>query len=291
MKAVILAGGTGTRLMPLTKVTNKHLLPVGDKPMIFHSLEKVREAGIREVLIVTGIDHMGDIVRLIGSGSDFNLSVTYRVQDSPNGIAGALNLARDFVGNSKFVVILADNIFSSGILDHTRAFLDLQEGTCMLLLKEVDQPQRFGVATVLEGSIQKIVEKPKNPESNLCITGIYFFDRSVFDKISRIKPSSRGELEISDLNELFLKSNKLNVSVLPRGTVWMDAGTIDSLHKATSYIESIENTQLMKSACLEEIAWRNNWIDTNQLLELASRLGINRYADYVRSIILWERHT
>jgi len=230
MKAVILAGGTGTRLMPLTKVTNKHLLPIGDKPMIFHSLEKVRESGIKDVLIVTGIDHMGDIVRLIGSGSEFNLFVTYKVQDNPDGIAGALNLAKDFVGNDKFVVILADNIFSSRITDYVRAFEDAKRGSCMLLLKETENPQRFGVATVQNGVIQKIVEKPKNPESNLCITGIYFFDNSVFEKILKIKPSSRGELEISDVNQMFVEENNCLYSILEGW--WTDAGTLPSYNNA-----------------------------------------------------------
>ena len=230
MKAVILAGGTGTRLMPLTKVTNKHLLPVGDKPMIFHSLEKVREANISDVLIVTGIDHMGDIVRLIGSGSDFGLSVTYRVQDKPDGIAGALHLARDFVGNDKFVVILADNIFSSSILDQKTSFEKIESGHCMLLLKEVENPQRFGVATVLDGKIRKIVEKPNHPESNLCITGIYFCDRSVFDKILMIKPSRRGELEISDINQLFVDDDKCMYEILEGW--WTDAGTLPSYNTA-----------------------------------------------------------
>lgn len=230
MKAVILAGGTGTRLMPLTKVTNKHLLPVGDKPMIFHSLEKVRQSGIKDVLIVTGIDHMGDIVRLIGSGSDFGLSVTYRVQDRPDGIAGALQLSQDFVGSSKFVVILADNIFSSNISSHVNRFSDAKEGSCMLLLKEVENPQRFGVATVLGGSIKKIVEKPREPESNLCITGIYFFDRAVFDKISKIKLSARGELEISDVNQMFVEEGNCLYDTLDGW--WTDAGTLSSYNSA-----------------------------------------------------------
>ena len=230
MKAVILAGGTGTRLMPLTKVTNKHLLPVGDKPMIFHSLEKARDAGIRDALIVTGVDHMGDIVRLIGSGAEFNLSVTYRVQDRPDGIAGALRLARDFVGDEKFVVILADNIFSSSILDHAKKFLGLEQGSCMLLLKETENPQRFGVATILDGSIRKIVEKPVDPESNLCITGIYFFDAVVFEKISRITPSGRGELEISDVNQLFVEEGSCFYEILEGW--WTDAGTLSSYNSA-----------------------------------------------------------
>lgn len=230
MKAVILAGGTGTRLMPLTKVTNKHLLPVGDKPMIFHSLEKVSESGIKDVLIVTGIDHMGDIVRLVGSGSDFGLSVTYRVQDKPDGIAGALNLAKDFARNEKFVVILADNIFRSSIKDYVKKFSSAKSGYCMLLLKETENPQRFGVATISNGSIIRIVEKPKNPESNLCITGIYFFDSTVFDKISKIHPSARGELEISDVNQMFAEEGNCLYDILDGW--WTDAGTLPSYNNA-----------------------------------------------------------
>jgi glucose-1-phosphate thymidylyltransferase len=230
MKAVILAGGTGSRLYPLTKVTNKHLLPVGDKPMIFHSLQKIRQAGISEVLIVTGIDHMGDIVRLIGSGADLNLSVTYRVQDKPDGIAGALSLAQNFTKNDKFVVVLADNIFSSSIEDHVASFNDAPRGSCMLLLKEVDHPQRFGVATVENGSIKRITEKPKNSESNLCVTGIYFFDSSVFSKISNISPSQRGELEISDVNQLFVDEGMCKYRILDGW--WTDAGTLPSYNLA-----------------------------------------------------------
>ncbi len=230
MKAVVLAGGTGSRLYPLTKVTNKHLLPVGDKPMIFHSLEKIREAGIKDVLIVTGIDYMGDIVRLIGSGSDIGISVTYRVQDNPDGIAGALALAKDFTTNSKFVVILADNIFSSSIVDHITRYISFPHGTCMLLLKETENPQRFGVATVKDGSIKKIVEKPTHPESNLCITGIYFFDSSVFSKISNITPSARGELEISDVNQAYVDEGQCRYEILDGW--WTDAGTLPSYNSA-----------------------------------------------------------
>jgi len=230
MKAVVLAGGTGSRLYPLTKVTNKHLLPVGDKPMIFHSLKKIKDAGIREVLVVTGVDHMGDIVRLVGSGSDLGLSVTYRVQDKPDGIAGALSLAKDFTSGSKFVVILADNIFSSSISDHVKKYSELPSGNCMLLLKETDNPQRFGVATVEKGLIRKIVEKPKDSESNLCITGIYFFDSSVFFKISSISPSQRGELEISDVNQSFVDEGMCKYEILDGW--WTDAGTLPSYNIA-----------------------------------------------------------
>lgn len=230
MKAVILAGGTGSRLFPLTKVTNKHLLPVGDKPMIFHALEKVRQAGISDVAIVTGIDHMGDIVRLIGSGKDFNLSVTYRVQDEPNGIAGALSLVENFINQDRFVVILADNIFSSSILPFVEKFKDVEKDSCMLLLKETENPERFGVATIEDGKIVKIEEKPKKPKSNLCVTGIYFFDHFVFEKIKNITPSRRGELEISDVNQLYVDRKSCQFDILEGW--WTDAGTLPSYNLA-----------------------------------------------------------
>lgn len=230
MKAVILAGGTGSRLFPLTKVTNKHLLPVGKKPMIFHALDKIRESGISDVLIVTGIDHMGDIVRLIGSGKDFNLSVTYRVQDEPNGIAGALGLAENFVGRDKFVVVLADNIFSDSISKYVEKFEMYERDTCMLLLKEVENPERFGVATIENDRIQKIIEKPSHPESKLCVTGIYFFDDLVFEKIKKIKPSKRGELEITDINQIYVNKSACGFDMLSGW--WTDAGTLPSYNLA-----------------------------------------------------------
>lgn len=230
MKAVILAGGTGTRLLPLTSVTNKHLLPVGSKPMIYHSLEKIKSAGILEVMVVTGVDHMGDIVRLVGSGEKFGLSVTYRVQDKPDGIAGALRLAEGFVSNDRFVVILADNIFRDEISCHLEKFEKLPPDSCMLLLKKVDNPQRFGVATIDRGRIVKIVEKPSSPESDLCVTGVYFFDHFVFEKIRRIKPSSRGELEISDVNQMYVDEGTCFHDVM--NGWWTDAGTLHSYNIA-----------------------------------------------------------
>lgn len=230
MKAVILAGGTGSRLFPLTKVTNKHLLPVGNKPMIFHSLEKARDAGIKEVAIVTGIDHMGDIVRLIGSGNEFGLSVTYRVQDKPDGIAGALKLVENFISKDKFVVILADNIFSDEISGFVEKFQKLPDDSCMLLLKSVENPERFGVATIKDGNIIKIHEKPKKPESNLCVTGIYFFDFNVFSKIENITHSPRGELEISDINQMYVDQKKCSFDILEGW--WTDAGTLPSYNAA-----------------------------------------------------------
>lgn len=291
MKGIVLAGGTGSRLWPLTLTTSKQLLPVYDKPMIYYPISTLMLAGIREILIISTPKDIESFKQLLGDGSKIGIEFTYAIQPESKGIAQAFSIGEKFISNDRVALILGDNILvgnkvGSNLKEHN----EVSGG--LIFAARVTDPERYGVVELdSQGRPISIEEKPLKPKSNLAIPGLYFYDNSVIELSKTLSPSSRGELEISDLNELFLKSNKLNVSVLPRGTVWMDAGTIDSLHKATSYIESIENTQLMKIACLEEIAWRNNWIDTNQLLELASRLGINRYADYVRSIILWERHT
>ena len=259
--------------------------------MIYYPISTLMLAGIREILIISTPKDIESFKQLLGDGSKIGIEFTYAIQPEPKGIAQAFSIGEKFISNDRVALILGDNILvgnkvGSNLKEHN----EVSGG--LIFAARVTDPERYGVVELdSQGRPISIEEKPLKPKSNLAIPGLYFYDNSVIELSKTLSPSSRGELEISDLNELFLKSNKLNVSVLPRGTVWMDAGTIDSLHKATSYIESIENTQLMKIACLEEIAWRNNWIDTNQLLELASRLGINRYADYVRSIILEERHT
>ncbi len=234
MRGIILAGGTGTRLLPLTKVTNKHLLPVGHKPMIFHPIEKLTKAGITDILIVTGLEHMGDIVNLLGSGREFNCKFTYKVQDEAGGIAQALSLAEDFVGNDKFVVILGDNIFQ----DELKPFIDRykrQKQGARILIKEVDDPKRFGVVSFKNGKITSIEEKPKKPKSKYAVTGIYLYDPQVFGFIKGLKPSQRGELEISDVNNVYLKRKQLEYDVLSGW--WSDAGTFESLERATLFTE------------------------------------------------------
>ena len=291
MKGIVLAGGTGSRLWPITKGVSKQLLPVYDKPLIHYPLGTLFLAGIKEILLITTPEDLPSFKRLLGDGSQYGVSFEFETQEKPNGLAEAFIIGEKFIDGEDVALILGDNIFHGVGLGKQLNSINLDLGATIFAYKVAD-PERYGVIEFAsDGKVISIEEKPSKPRSSYAVPGLYFYDSQVVEIAKGIKPSSRGELEISDLNELFLKSNKLNVSVLPRGTVWMDAGTIDSLHKATSYIESIENTQLMKIACLEEIAWRNNWIDTNQLLELASRLGINRYADYVRSIILEERHT
>jgi len=234
IKGVILAGGTGSRLRPLTKVTNKHLLPVGRKPMIFHPIEKLVAAGITKILIVTGVEHMGDIVTLLGSGKDFNCKFTYKVQDEAGGIAQALALAEEFCGDDPLCVVLGDNVFQDEISAFADSFLKQKSGA-MILLKEVSDPHRFGVAEFKGKKIVSIEEKPKKPKSNFAVTGIYFYDNRVFEIVKKLKPSGRGELEISDVNRVYLSKGTLSYDLL--SGFWSDAGTFESLERAGLMVE------------------------------------------------------
>jgi glucose-1-phosphate thymidylyltransferase len=229
IKGVILAGGTGSRLMPLTKVTNKHLLPIGRKPMIYYPIERLTSIGIEEILVVTGIEHMGDVVSLLGSGKDFSCRFTYKVQDEAGGIAQALGLAENFAHKHNVLVILGDNIFEDDLKDYANRFIAQKIGA-RLLLKQVKYPQRFGVAEVSEDRIISIEEKPQKPKSNYAVTGIYFYDASVFDIIRTLKPSARGELEITDVNNAYIAKGQLAYDII-KGW-WTDAGTFESLDKA-----------------------------------------------------------
>lgn len=222
-----MAGGTGSRLYPLTKVTNKHLLPVGNKPMIYYPIEKLTGAGIDEILIVTGTEHMGDVVNLLGSGKDFGCRFTYKVQDEAGGIAQALGLARNFVGNDSMAVILGDNIFES---DLNAVVKNYDKSGAQIIIKEVDDPQRFGVAELKGDKIIGIEEKPDQPKSNFAVTGIYFFPPDVFDIIENLEPSDRGELEITDVNNYYIRKRRMTYSILEGW--WTDAGTPDSYKKA-----------------------------------------------------------
>lgn len=233
MKGIILAGGTGSRLYPLTKVTNKHLLPVGNEPMIFHGLRKLVEAGIDDILVVTGVEHVGSIVGALGSGHDFGCQLTYRVQDEAGGIAQALGLARNFVGSERMVVLLGDNIFQDSLHDVVQRF-QAQLCGARVLLKAVEHPERFGVPVFENGSIIRIEEKPQNPASKEAITGIYLYDAQVFDFIDQLKPSLRNELEITDVNNHYLAQGQLAYDYLQGW--WTDAGTFESLYRANQEI-------------------------------------------------------
>ncbi|GGN92938.1 sugar phosphate nucleotidyltransferase [Saccharibacillus kuerlensis] len=236
MKGIVLAGGTGSRLYPLTKVTNKHLLPVGKYPMIFHSVYKLKAAGIEDILIVTGKDHMGDVVNLLGSGSDMGVCFTYKVQDEAGGIAQALNLAEHFVGEDQMVVILGDNVFEDDITPFVENFRTQMLGA-KILIQEVHDPKRFGVPEIDGDKIVSIEEKPQNPKSSYAVTGIYMFDHSVFDIVKTLKPSARGELEITDVNNAYIANGQLTYDVLTGW--WTDAGTHASLARANELAQSI----------------------------------------------------
>jgi glucose-1-phosphate thymidylyltransferase len=237
MKGIILAGGTGSRLNPLTKVTNKHLLPVGRYPMIYHPISKLKSAGLKDIFVVTGKEHAGSIVNLLGSGYEMGLKFTYRIQDQAGGIAQALGLAEEFVGNDKCVVILGDNIFEDNIAECVDKFNKQPEGA-KILIREVEDPQRYGVAELSGDKVISIEEKPKNPKSNYSVTGIYMYDSNVFEIIKTLKPSGRGELEITDVNNEYIRRGTMTSDVL-KGW-WTDAGTFDSLAYAGKLVESVE---------------------------------------------------
>ena len=233
LRGIVLAGGTGSRLLPLTKVTNKHLLPVGKKPMIFYPIEKLTSIGIQEILIVTGLEHMGDVVNLLGSGKDFGCRFTYKVQDHAGGIAQALALAENFSHDQPIVVILGDNIFEGSLKSYAEKFIAQKEGA-RILLKKVSNPQRFGVAQVKDNKVIGIEEKPREPKSDYAVTGIYFYDVSVFDIIRTLKPSDRGEFEITHVNDAYIKKGKMAYDILDGW--WTDAGTFESLSNANELI-------------------------------------------------------
>ena len=236
MKGVILAGGTGSRLFPLTKVTNKHLLPVYDQPMIYYPLKLLLEAGITEILIVSGFEHAGDFLRLLGSGKEFGARFTYEIQDEAGGIAQALGLAEDFVDDSKFVTVLGDNVFEDPIGDDVAAFED-SDAEAMVFLKQVPDPHRFGVAHLDGDRVERIVEKPTSPESDWAVTGLYFYSPNVFDVVRTLKPSGRGELEITDVNNWYINRGTMVARKLEG--FWSDAGTFESLFRATNLVHGL----------------------------------------------------
>jgi len=241
MKGVILAGGLGTRLTPITKVTNKHLLPVYNKPMIYYPLQTLINVGIKDILIVSGPEHSGHFLRLLGSGKEFGVKFTYEIQEEPNGIAHALSLAEDFLEEEPFVVILGDNIFEDDISEFVKEFEKMREGAC-IFLKEAPDANRFGVAEVKGDKIVSIEEKPKNPKSNYATVGLYMYDKTVFDIIRTLKPSARGQYEITDVNNAYLKKRQLKYFIL-KG-FWSDAGTFESLFRATTFVKEREEKSL-----------------------------------------------
>jgi dTDP-glucose pyrophosphorylase len=250
VKGIILAGGTGSRLFPLSKVTNKHLLPIGKVPMIYHPISKLKLAGIKEIMIITGKEHAGAIVNLLGSGDEMDLKFTYRIQDQAGGIAQALGLAEEFVGDDKSVVVLGDNIFEAGINEFVKKFEAQKEGA-KVLVKQVEDPQRYGVAEFAGDKIISIEEKPKMPKTDYCVTGIYMYDGCVFDIIKTLKPSHRGELEITDVNNEYIRRGILTYDIMSGW--WTDAGTFESLSYANNLAGSVEINLSKNIECPEEV--------------------------------------
>ena len=281
MKGVVLAGGLGSRLHPLTKVTNKHLLPVYDRPMIYYPIQTLVNAGIREIMLVTGGNNAGDFLKLLGNGKEFGLHhLDYTYQEGEGGIADALRLAEYFADGEPVCVVLGDNIIEGNIVRATQAFREQKVGA-KILLKEVKDPQRFGVPVLNGDRVVKIEEKPKQPRSPYAVTGLYFYDARVFDIIKTLKPSGRGELEITDVNKRYLEMGIQQMEVLGRGTAWLDTGTHESLLQASLFIETIEQRQGLKIACPEEIAYRMGYIDATQVERLAAPLGQSSYGQYL----------
>ena len=289
MKGIILAGGSGTRLYPLTKAVSKQLMPIYDKPMIYYPLSILMLSGIQEVLIISTAEDLPRFERLLGNGSEIGMKFDYIVQPSPDGLAQAFILGKEFIGNEDVCLILGDNIFYGGgiveILES--AVMNAKESKMATVFGyHVIDPERYGVVDFdKDGKVLSLEEKPLKPKSNYAVTGLYFYPNDVVSKANKIKPSARGELEITTLNELFLNDDRLNVELMGRGYAWLDTGTHESLLEASTFIETIERRQGLKVGCIEEIAFDKNYISKNQLLELARPLSGNQYGQYILSRI------
>ncbi|WP_445655061.1 glucose-1-phosphate thymidylyltransferase RfbA [Shewanella fidelis] len=285
-KGIVLAGGTGSRLYPITRGVSKQLLPVYDKPMIYYPLSVLMLAGIREILIITAPEELPLFKRLLGDGSDFGINLSFAVQEKPEGIAQAFIIAEDFIGNDNVCLILGDNVFyGQGFSQLLNAATERETGSTIFAY-QVDQAQRFGVVTFDDNfKALSITEKPKYPESNWAVTGLYFYDRKVVNIAKTLTPSARHELEITEINQAYLKLGELNVERLGRGFAWLDTGTFDSLQQASSFVQTIETVQGLKVACLEEIAWRSGWLSNTDINRLGESMVHNSYGQYLLNLV------
>lgn len=285
MKGIILAGGSGKRLYPLTKVTSKQLLPVYDKPMIFYPLSTLMLAGIRDILIISTPADLPNFERLLGDGSQYGICLSYKVQPSPDGLAQAFILGEEFIGGDRAAMILGDNIFfGAGLGEHLRRAAKQEEGATVFGYY-VEDPERFGVVEFdQKGKAVSIEEKPQNPKSNYAVTGLYFYDNKVCGLARTLKPSARGELEITDLNRIYLEADKLNVITLGRGYAWLDTGTVDSLAQATEFVRVVESREGIQIAALEEIAYHSGWISREELLRAAENYGRSPYGKHLLNV-------
>ena len=287
MKGIILAGGAGTRLYPLTMVTSKQLLPVYDKPMIYYPISALMLAGIKDILVISTPVDIQRFESLLGDGSQFGISLTYRVQQSPDGLAQAFLIGEDFIGDDGCAMALGDNIFYGGGFSGKlrKAVANATEGYATIFGYYVNDPQRFGIMEIDTcGRILSVEEKPAHPKSNYCITGLYFYPPGVSQKAKLVRPSARGELEITSLNHLYLQEDKLRGIVLGRGFAWFDTGTMDSLVEATEFVQMIEKRQSIKISALEEIGFRNGWIDRDSLLASVKRHGKSPYGQHLKNV-------
>lgn len=285
MKGIILAGGSGTRLYPLTKVTSKQLLPIYDKPMIYYPISVLMEAGIREILIISTPEDTPRFKELLGDGTQFGLKLEYAVQPSPDGLAQAFIIGEEFIGNDPVAMILGDNIFHGhGLKNHLKSAAAKTKGATVFGYY-VDDPERFGIVEFdKNGKAVSIEEKPEKPKSNYCVTGLYFYDNDVVEYAKNLKPSARGELEITDLNRIYLEKGELEVKLLGQGFTWLDTGTHESLVEATSFVYTMETHQHRKIACLEEIAYLNGWINDDELLKAYEIFKKNQYGKYLKDV-------
>ena len=286
MKGIILAGGSGTRLYPLTLVTSKQLLPVYDKPMIFYPLSVLMMAGIKEILIISTPQDLPNFERLFGDGKNLGIELSYKVQQSPDGLAQAFIIGEEFIDGDACAMVLGDNIFyGSGLVNHLKDASERGDGATVFGYY-VDDPERFGIVEFDNtGTAISIEEKPEVPKSNYCVTGLYFYDNRVVDYAKNLKPSARGELEITDLNRIYLENRELNVELLGQGFTWLDTGTHESLVEATNFVKTIETHQHRKIACLEEIAYLNGWISKEEVMLIYEELKKNQYGQYIKDVL------